>query len=274
MHHFFTKSSTYLDIITITETSNQDPNDEFKSNINLDGYNLYSTSTKSAKGGTAIFTKKKFFTNERIDLKNKHDHYESVWIELKNKKCKNVICGSIYRHPHDTNDIFNDFLTYLESTISKISKENKTIYLCGDFNSDLLKYENINNYRKFYDLLSSYGLFPMILLPTRVTKDSATIIDNIFTNNVNNTVISGNIKTDFSDHFSQFITVNNQKIDLKSITMYKRDYSNFSENSFRDDVSIQNFNNQLDDVNEQFSDFYFKLEGCVERHAPLKKTYS
>ena len=179
--------------------------------------------------------------------------------------------GTIYRHPHDNNDIFNDFLTYLESTISKISKENKTIYLCGDFNSDLLKYENNNNYRKFYDLLSSYGLFPMILLPTRVTKDSATIIDNIFTNNVNNAVISGNIKTDFSDHYSQFITVNNQKIDLKSTTMYKRDYSNFSENSFRDDVSIQNFNNQLNDVNEQFSDFYFKLEGCVERHAPLKK---
>ena len=27
----------------------------------------------------------------------------------------------------------------------------------------------------------------------------------------------------------------------------------------------------LDDVNEQFNDFYIKLEGCVNRHAPLKK---
>ena len=25
------------------------------------------------------------------------------------------------------------------------------------------------------------------------------------------------------------------------------------------------------DVNDQFQDFYFKLEGCVERHTPLRK---
>ena len=53
--------------------------------------------------------------------------------------------------------------------------------------------------------------------------------------------------------------------------MFARDYSNFSEESFRDDVSIQNFITDVEDVNDQFSDFYYKLEGCVERHAPLKK---
>ena len=100
----------------------------------------------------------------------------------------------------------------------------------------------------------------MILLPTRVTETSATIVDNIFTNNLVNTVTSGNITTDFSDHYSQLVTVKNLKMDIKSTTIYKRDYSTFSEESFRDDVSIQNFNNQLTDVNEQFNDFLFKLE--------------
>ena len=111
----------------------------------------------------------------------------------------------------------------------------------------------------------------MILLPTRVTKDSATIIDNIFTNNHSNSINSGNIKTNFSDHYSQFISIKNQQIDVKTTSFYKRDYSSFSEKSFRDDVSIQNFNNQHNDINEQFQDFYFKLQGCVDRHAPLKK---
>ena len=110
----------------------------------------------------------------------------------------------------------------------------------------------------------------MILLPTRVTKDSATIVDNIFTNNLTNPLISGNIETDISDHYSQFLLVKNQKPDVKNITIYKRDYSTFSEKSFRDDISIQNFNDQLDAVDEQFQDFYFKLQGCVDRHAPLK----
>ena len=92
--------------------------------------------------------------------------------------------------------------------------------------------------------MCSYGLLPLILQPTRTTDNTATIVDNIFTNNMNNKKNSGNIITDFSDHYSQFVSVFRERIDYKSIKMYKRDYSKFSEDSFRDDVSIQNFNNQ------------------------------
>ena len=88
---------------------------------------------------------------------------------------------------------------------------------------------------------------------------------------MDNKILSGNIITDFSDHYSQFVSVVMEKIDYKSIKMFKWDYSKFSEDSFRDDVSVQNFNNYYEDVNENFNDFYFKLEVCVERHAPLKK---
>ena len=41
---------------------------------------------------------------------------------MKNKNCKNVVCGTIYRHPHDTNDIFNDFLAHLETILIKLYK--------------------------------------------------------------------------------------------------------------------------------------------------------
>ena len=61
------------------------------------------------------------------------------------------------------------------------------------------------------------------------------------------------------------------KIDYKTMSIYSRDYSKFCVDSFRDDVSIQNFKVEFDDVNQQFNDFYFKLAGCVERHAPIKK---
>ena len=77
--------------------------------------------------------------------------------------------------------------------------------------SDLLKIDKTKNYKKFYELMSSYGLLPQILQPTRIEGDSATIIDNIFTNNLNNTIKSGNILTDFSDHFSQFVSVKREK---------------------------------------------------------------
>ena len=119
--------------------------------------------------------------------------------------------------------------------------------------------------------MCSYGFLPQILQPTRIQGDSATIVDNIFTNTCNSEIHSGNIITELSDHFTQFVSVNREKLDFKKITMYRRNYSSFSEDSFRDDVSIQNFNNNLEDVNDQFIDFYWRLKGCVDRHAPLKR---
>ena len=271
-HNFLTNINSNLDVITITETSQHITDNNFKTNVNLKGYDLYSTPTNTSKGGSAIYIKNKFNVIERTDLNIIDDHYESIWIEIKNTSSKNVIVGCIYRHPHDNIEIYKSFLEYLEPILRKVTNENKEIYLCGDFNSDILKIDYNNSYKHFYELISSYSLAPFILLPTRIQGDSATIVDNIFTNNSNNKILSGNIVTDFSDHFSQFVSILRPKLDLKSISIYKRDYSKFSEQSFRDDVSIQTFNNDSTDVNVQFNDFYYKLIGCVERHAPLKKS--
>ena len=109
--------------------------------------------------------------------------------------------------------------------------------------------------------MCSYGYLPQILQPTRIQGDSATIIDNIFTNICDSKIKSGNIITDFSDHYSQFVSVKREKLEFKKMTMYKRNYSTFSEDSFRDDVSIQNVDNNLEDVNDQFKDFYLMIGG-------------
>ena len=87
---------------------------------------------------------------------------------------------------------------------------------------------------------------------------------------MNNKILSGNIITDFSEHYMQFVSVVREKIDYKSINIFKRDYSKFSEGIFRDDVSTQNINNHFEDVNDKFNDFYLKLEGCVEINKMIK----
>ena len=237
----------------------------------MEGYTNFSTPTNTNKGGTIIYTKNTLDVAERQDLNICHNLYESIWIEINNKNSKNVICGSIYRHPNDKSLSYDNFLIYLESCLSKLSNENKEVYLCGDFNSDLLKLDKVKNYKTFYELMCSYVFLPQILQPTRTQGDSSTIIDNIFTNTCGRKIHSGNIITDFSDHYSQFVSVRRVKLDCKKITMYKRNYSNYSEDSFRDDVSIQNFDNNFEDVNDQFKDFYQRLKGCIDRHAPLKK---
>ena len=67
------------------------------------------------------------------------------------------------------------------------------------------------------------------------------------------------------------LSVKREKIDLKKINIYQCEYSTFSSESFCDDVSIQNWNYSHDNVHDSFIDFYTKLEGSVNRHAPLKK---
>ena len=81
--------------------------------------------------------------------------------------------------------------------MSKLCNENKEVYICGDFNSDLLKLDKLNNYKKFYELMCSYGFLPQIIQPTRIQGDAATIVDNIFSNISNNEIHSGNCNRSF-----------------------------------------------------------------------------
>ena len=150
-------------------------------------------------------------------------------------------------------------------------KENKEIYLCGDFNIDLLKIEDNQNYQLFYNMPCSFGFLPKIIQPTRVTDHHSTLIDNIFSNNLIDETMSGNIFLSLSEHFSQFLTIKREKMDYKNLSIFQRDYSKFLSQQFRDDVSIQNWNTNPPNVNSLFIDFYSKLQGCVDRHAPYKK---
>ena len=83
-----------MDIIAITETS-QKNDDFFTTNVSMNGYKEFYTPSNSSKGGTALYVKEKYEIFERIDLKIQNDFLESVWIEVKNKNKKNIVCGCI-----------------------------------------------------------------------------------------------------------------------------------------------------------------------------------
>ena len=51
----------------------------------------------------------------------------------------------------------------METTVNKLANENKDIYICGDFNSDLLKIDKNINYKKLYEQLCSYGTTATIM---------------------------------------------------------------------------------------------------------------
>ena len=76
--------------------------------------------------------------------------------------------------------------------LENVSKEQKSVFLLGDFDVNLLNYNEHNKTNEFLDCLASNSFIPLILLPTRITSDSNTFIDNIFSNVIDPDIISGN----------------------------------------------------------------------------------
>ena len=56
----------------------------------------------------------------------------------------------------------NEFNTdYLEPLMEKLGTENKTVFLLGDFNYDLLKIDNDANIKTFFDTITSNLFVPI-----------------------------------------------------------------------------------------------------------------
>ena len=98
---------------------------------------------------------------------------------------------------------------YLNKLLENISKEQKSIFLLGDFNVNLLNYNEHNQTNEFLDSLASNSFIPLILQLTRITSHSNTLIDNIISNVIDSDIISGNLTATISNHLPQFTIIPN-----------------------------------------------------------------
>ena len=110
----------------------------------------------------------------------------------------------------------------------KFTSTGKNLRLLGDFNLCVQKNETCNYSRDFLLALQSSYLPPNIDKPTRVHKNSVSLTDNIFVNNPEQVLISGNLITDVSDHFSQFCTLTSTRDKIKWKQIKKRNLSHFN----------------------------------------------
>ena len=96
------------------------------------------------------------------------------------------------------------FLSKLEIVLNTIATSGKTCIIMGDFNINLLINSNRNT-KTYTDLFTSYGYYPFINKPTRVSTHSATVIDHIWCNNTDMVTGGGILLCDISDHFATFL---------------------------------------------------------------------
>ena len=228
-------------IIGISETR-ENYSTGFKMNNNLNGFTLFFQPSRSAAGGVAIYASKYLNAFGRTDLSTTDDDFETVWVEINNTKAKNILCCCAYRHPSSNPVRFKE---HLESILSQLTRENKNIFIMGDFNINLLSSETHPESNDFILMLNSFFLLPYILQPTRITERSATLIDNIFANTYSMDAISGNLVSKISDHLPQLLIVDNIKVNYKILNYYKNDYTKFDEDKFINEFSAINCENIL-----------------------------
>ena len=119
--------------------------------------------------------------------------------------------------------------------MTNFSKENKQLFLLGDFNINLLNYSDYNYlYNNLLGSLASNSFIPYILQLTRLASYSKTLIDNIFSNAIYHEAISGNIAATISDHLPQFLFVPNalSNPSCQRSNTYERDWSKFVQQNF------------------------------------------
>ena len=130
-----------FDIIAVSETKISKKT-SLTSNINLNNYYFETTPTESTAGGTMFYVSNHFSYKSRTDLNMyKKDQLESTFIETINSKKSNIVVSCVYKHPNM--DVL-DFNSLINQLLDKISKEQKQIFLLGDFNINLLNYTVMN----------------------------------------------------------------------------------------------------------------------------------
>ena len=177
----------------------------------------------------------------------------------------------VYRPP-DRN--LNDFNNELDHLVSIISKENKTVFLLGDWNMNLMNHLHHQATSDFLELLFSRMFFPMITRLTRITSHTASLIDNIFTNELLNKCISGLFLNDISDHLPIFAIISGfEQTISRSNHMTFREKTRGNLTKFKSEIKNVNWSELPDhnDHNQVYGHFLNKYTDICNRCFPVKK---
>lgn len=146
--------------------------------VSFDHYNMFNNLRVDRRGGgISVFVSEKYKTSIISDFTLSTTNTESLFMEIA-LGSNRVLCGAIYRPPSGNCDIFIQDLQRILSSINR--NHYKEILLAGDFNFDLVVLNQNHVVQLFVNTLHSYSLFPIISKPTRVTNNTASLIDNIF----------------------------------------------------------------------------------------------
>ena len=219
-------------------------------------------------GGSAIYIHDSLQYKERKKLSelSLEGEFECAAVECTVSKHPTIIIA-IYRPPSGS---LKTFLAKIEQLLNIIHVENKVMFMAGDFNIEMK--DNNNNKNEFFSIVHSFQMRECILDYTRITNNSKSCIDNIFTN-LENSFEGKNFENHVSDHTAQVIFFR-----LSKPSSPKREFRRFftenAKSNFVNSLGNQDWNNvysiNKNDVNKQWQVFINNFLNIFYEHFPLK----
>lgn len=244
----------------------------------LPGYTFYFELPKDTNvGGIGMYIINTFIHNEQVQYKivpNNLVKMENIWIEVTKNKTKYII-GGIYRHP---NTSIVEYTKALDSSLNKISNQQCPCLIAGDVNIDLTKCRVNRQTADYVNTLLLHNFLPTVIMPTRITTKSATLIDHIYyyegKNNMKNIQTkSGNLLNDLTDHLPNYtILMSKQNKAIKERPLIRL-FTEANKNKFASDIKNSDWNvlyNQTE-VNAAFNIFSSTIQQLFEKKFQLVK---
>ena len=235
----------------------------------VQGYKFIGTNSNTRAGGTGFLIRKDINYEILKCYKLQDGNSECMWINVKLSKSKNIIIGTVYRHPmYDIETFENEFVKIIDDM-----NLNKRSYLIGgDFNIDLNK--KTTSVLSYLDNLTSCGCSQMVKESTRFMRNaSPSLIDHVYTNlPERDTTIKILIK-DISDHLPVLTIYQHHFNPSTNETIYRRDFTTFNAESFLNhldfsmNILYEDPNLNADSVCSKFVEIY---KSIVDHHAPMK----
>ena len=197
-------------------------------------------------------------------------YLESVGATFTVNRAKYLVI-SIYRPPDACID---DCLSKLEIMLNYISNGRfSRVYITGDVNIDILKGEN-NKVRHLKNLMHSFNLQCVIAKPTRLDYRTgrASLLDHIWTNDVEHNSLNNILFDDISDHFA---TLSHFGIDKEPNsrhgTVRNRDFSVANKEHFIEELTRANWQSVYtsQDANEAYNEFYSTFFTIYDKNFPF-----
>ena len=241
--------------------------------VKIQGYELVGIPRPhKTGGGVGILINKKLKYRKITEDIPSVENFEVCVVELKLSN-SSVLLVSLYRPP---NSNIPKFLEEYNQLLHWLSRKKCPVIIGCDHNLDLLKLDLHRNTEQFVDLNLDSELIPCITKPTRITKSTATLIDNVFvSNSLHDQVWPSIMLNDMSDHLPCRVIIENMyPLRNKTVTKEIRLIKKGKVEQTIKEINSVNWSTELHDrtsINSAFEYFTERVTKCIEENLPTIK---